>query len=63
MQPPTADEVAAQMADAGITGIKPDDLAWLVGAAAKARAFALPPDCAADTPPAAVFVPLGAGHD
>jgi len=62
---PTApeDELVARLAAAGLTGLTPADLAWLRQAAAKARAFALPPDCPPTTVPAAVFTPLARTDD
>jgi len=52
------DELVARLAAAGLTGLSDADLAWLREAAAKARAFTLPPGCAPTTVPAAVFTPL-----
>ncbi|HEY4372206.1 MAG TPA: hypothetical protein VGN52_09800 [Burkholderiales bacterium] len=61
MHAPTPEEVAARMAAAGITGLKPDDLAWLTAAAA--RTFTLPAECPVTTVPAPVFVPLMRDHE
>ncbi|MDB5804895.1 MAG: hypothetical protein JWN73_2217 [Betaproteobacteria bacterium] len=57
------DELVARLAAAGLTGLNSADLAWLREAAAKARAFALPPGCPPATMPAALFTPLARDDD
>jgi len=61
--PTPEDEVSARLAAAGLSGIAPSDLEWLCAAAARGRAFKLPPGCPPTTIPAPVFTPLARDHD